>query len=129
VNRDDRLRVDKWLWAARFYKTRSLATGAAERGKVRVNGGVAKPAHGLRAGDTVEITRERDVMEVIVMGLSARRGPATEAASLYRETHESAERRALARAAESTRPARTPAPAKRPDKKARRELQRFLRGD
>jgi ribosome-associated heat shock protein Hsp15 len=122
------LRIDKWLWAARFFKTRSLAAAAVVRGKVRVNGESAKPARALKAGDTLEITRERDCIEVIVMGLSAVRGPATEAAVLYRETAQSSERRAAERESRALMPARTPAPPGRPDKKARRELQRFLRG-
>ena len=122
------LRIDKWLWAARFFKTRSLAAAAVARGNVRVNGESAKPARALRAGDTLEITRERDCIEVIVMGLSSIRGPATEAAVLYRETAQSSERRAAEREARALMPARTPAPPGRPDKKARRELQRFLRG-
>ena len=122
------LRIDKWLWAARFFKTRSLAAAAVARGNVRVNGESAKPARALRAGDTLEITRERDCIEVIVMGLSSIRGPATEAAVLYRETAQSSERRTAEREARSLMPARAPAPPGRPDKKARRELQRFLRG-
>src|SRR5262245_56397243 len=74
------LRIDKWLWAARFFKTRSLAAAAVSRGKVRVNGEAAKPARALKAGDTLEISRDRDVIEVIVMMVSAVRGPASEAA-------------------------------------------------
>ena len=123
------LRIDKWLWAARFFKTRSLAAAAVSRGKVRVNDEAAKPARALKAGDMVEISRDRDVIEVIVMMASAVRGPASEAAMLYRETQSSIDRRALEREARALQPARTPAPPKRPDKRARRELQRFLRGD
>jgi ribosome-associated heat shock protein Hsp15 len=122
------LRIDKWLWAARFFKTRSLAAAAVARGRVRVNGEAAKPARALKAGDTLEITRDRDSIEIIVMGLSAVRGPAPEAARLYHETAASSERRALEREQRALLPARTPGPPGRPDKKARRELQRFLRG-
>jgi ribosome-associated heat shock protein Hsp15 len=122
------LRIDKWLWAARFYKTRSLAAAAVSRGRVRVNGDTAKPARALKAGDTLEITRDRDSIEVVVMLLSAVRGPAGEAAMLYHETQSSIDRRAQEREAHARLPARTPAPPRRPDKKARRELQRFLRG-
>ena len=122
------LRIDKWLWAARFFKTRSLAAAAVARGNVLINGAAAKPARVLKGGDKLEITRERDRIEVIVMGLSGVRGPASEAALLYRETAQSSERRAAEREARALMPARTPAPPGRPDKKARRELQRFLRG-
>ena len=122
------LRIDKWLWAARFFKTRTLAAAAVARGNVRVNGESAKPARAVKAGDTLEITRERDRIEIIVMGLSPVRGPAPEAARLYHETAQSSERRAAEREARALLPARTPAPPGRPDKKARRELQRFLRG-
>jgi ribosome-associated heat shock protein Hsp15 len=99
------------------------------RGKVRVNGDAAKPARALKAGDMLEITRDRDVIGVIVMTVSAVRGPASEAAMLYRETQTSIDRRALEHEARALLPARMPAPPKRPDKKARRELQRFLRGE
>jgi ribosome-associated heat shock protein Hsp15 len=123
------LRIDKWLWAARFFKTRSLASTAVSRGKVRVNGETAKPARALKAGEMLQITRDRDEIEVIVMTLSSVRGPASEAAMLYRETQASIDRRALEREARASLPARTPAPPRRPDKRARRELQRWLRGD
>jgi ribosome-associated heat shock protein Hsp15 len=123
------VRIDKWLWAARFFKTRTLASTAVARGRVQVNGDPAKPARALKAGDILDIARERDRIQVIVMNLSTRRGPAEEAATLYRETQESIERRARDQAARALMPARTPAPPRRPDKKARRELQRLLRGD
>jgi ribosome-associated heat shock protein Hsp15 len=123
------LRIDKWLWAARFFKTRSLAATAVSRGRVRVNGDAAKPARTLKAGDTLEIRRDRDVIEVIVMMVSAVREPASKAAILYRESQSSIDRRALEHEARALLPARAPAPPKRPDKKARRELQRFRRGD
>jgi ribosome-associated heat shock protein Hsp15 len=123
------VRIDKWLWAARFYKTRSLAAAAVARGRVQVNGDPAKPARALKAGDVLDIARERDRIQIIVMNLSMRRGPSEEAAGLYRETQESSDRRALDQAARANLPARTPAPPRRPDKKARRELQRLLRGE
>src|SRR5262245_22041636 len=103
------LRIDKWLWAARFFKTSSLAAAAVTRGRVRVNGDAAKPARAVKAGDTLEITRDRDRIEVIVMRLSAVRGPAPEAALLYHETAASSERRALEREAHALLPARAPA--------------------
>lgn len=87
------VRVDKWLWAARFFKTRSLATDAVAGGKVHVNDARVKPARELRVGDTVEITIGGLRRTVVVRGLSAKRGPAPVAQALYEETPESIERR------------------------------------
>ncbi len=87
------LRIDKWLWAARFYKTRSLAQTAVTTGRVRLNGEKTKPARGLRRGDELSVTVS-DVRRVIVVrDLSAKRGPATVAQGLYEETPESIEQR------------------------------------
>ena len=83
------VRVDKWLWAARFYKTRSLATEAVLGGRVKVNGARAKPAKEVRTGDTIEATTGTVRRTVVVTGLSEKRGPATAAATLYAETPES----------------------------------------
>jgi ribosome-associated heat shock protein Hsp15 len=98
------VRLDKWLWAARFYKTRSLATAAVTGGEVRVGGERVKPARILKPGDEVQVRRGDDVMEIVVRGVSDVRGPAPVAQRLYEETDESrrrraqvAERRALAR--------------------------------
>ena len=77
------MRVDKWLWAARFYKTRSLAQAACEGGKVDVNGQAAKPSRALRAGDRIHLTMGEWRRELVVTALSERRGPATEARTLY----------------------------------------------
>lgn len=85
-----KVRLDKWLWAARFYKTRALATEAVNGGRVHVNGQRVKPARDVRMGDEIEITRPgHSPLTVIVQGLSDRRGPATEAQGLYEETPES----------------------------------------
>lgn len=84
------VRVDKWLWAARFFKTRSLATDAVEGGKVQVNGLRVKPAKDVKPGDRVEVTIGDMHWELIVEGLSEKRGPAPEARKLYRETETSA---------------------------------------
>ncbi len=85
-----RVRLDKWLWAARFYKTRALATEAVNGGRVHVNGQRVKPAREVREGDEIQITRPGATPMVIhVRGLSNRRGPATEAQALYEETPES----------------------------------------
>jgi ribosome-associated heat shock protein Hsp15 len=87
-----RVRFDKWLWAARFYKTRSLAAHAIEPGQARLGGGRVKPAHVVRVGDSVSIRRRGIVVEVVVIALSDRRGSAADAARLYRETDASRRR-------------------------------------
>lgn len=85
--------MDRWLWAARFFKTRSLAKAAVEGGKAHVNGARAKAARSIQIGDTLTISRGHEEREVIVTAIATRRGSATEAAGLYRETDESIERR------------------------------------
>lgn len=87
----DSVRIDKWLWAARFFKTRSLAQDAIELGRVRVRGERIKPSREVRVGELLEITRGEEHFEVYVEALSQVRGPAREAARLYRETDESQE--------------------------------------
>ena len=123
---DGRIRFDKWLWAARFYKTRSLCVQAIDAGQVRVNGERAKPARAMRVGEAVSIRKSGIVCEVVVTALSDRRGNATAAAMLYRETAASAAAREAAhaerRAAELSQP-RFPG---RPTKRERRKLEDFL---
>ena len=119
-----RVRLDKWLWAARFYRTRSLASQAIEAGAVRVDGERAKPAHLVRAPMRVTVRRRDDVVEVDVLAVSERRGSATEAAALYRETAASAERRERARAERLQ--SRATATQGRPTKRDRRRLEDFL---
>ncbi len=87
------MRVDKWLWAARFFKTRGAATGAVLGGHVQVNGARVKPAREVAVGDRMEITRTHERWTVVVTGLADRRGPASVAATLYDETPESMEER------------------------------------
>ena len=119
----DKLRVDKWLWAARFYKTRSLATEEIAKGRVEVNGAEVKPARELKAGDTVSLTQGPVTRTVVVKGLSSMRGPAPVAQQLYEETAESLATRL--RAAEQRRLAPEPAHSiehGRPTKRGRREL-------
>jgi ribosome-associated heat shock protein Hsp15 len=89
----DGVRVDKWLWAARFFKSRGAATEAVLGGHVQVNGARVKPARDVVVGDRLEITRSRERWTVVVTGLAGRRGPASVAATLYDETPESAEER------------------------------------
>jgi len=121
------VRLDKWLWAARFYKTRSLATAAIGAGDVRVVRERVKPARAVKAGDELQIRRGDDVMNVVVRELSSVRGPAPVAQRLYEETEDSRQRRA--RAAERRALAREPALdiKGRPTKRDARELRR-LRG-
>lgn len=119
----DRLRIDKWLWAARFYKTRTLAVEDIDRGRVEINGQVAKPAREVKPGDTVAVRRDSVTRTVIVRGLSSTRGPAPVAQQLYEETAESITARE--QAAQQRRYAREPALAiehGRPTKRGRREL-------
>ncbi|HYM35596.1 MAG TPA: S4 domain-containing protein [Steroidobacteraceae bacterium] len=118
------LRVDKWLWFARFFKSRSPATDAVAGGLVHINGERAKPARAIRIGDTLAITRGESNFEVIVQKLLERRGPAPEAQAAYTETAASIAQREQKR--EQHRHA-APAPFGRPNKHERRAL-RNLRG-
>lgn len=102
----DVLRIDKWLWAARFFKTRSLAAAAIEGGKVRLNGGHPKASREVRAGDELDLSTGEQRWSVIVRGINAQRRPAPEARLLYEETVESQARRA--RETEMRRLAPTP---------------------
>lgn len=121
------VRIDKWLWAARFFKTRSLARTAIQGGKVQVNGVRTKPGRVLNSGDELRIQRGDEVLTVIVLGISDRRGPAVEAQRLYAETPESAARReAVARQRQAEREAGA-GPERRPDKRQRRQIVRFRR--
>ena len=118
----DRLRIDKWLWAARFYKTRSLACEAIDKGRVQVNGVAVKPARELKAGDMVQLRNGATLRTVQVLAISDRRGGAPEAALLYSETAESVQIRLAA--AEQRRLAPEPALSLvhgRPTKRDRRE--------
>lgn len=118
------LRIDKWLWFARFFKSRSLATEAVAGGLVHVDGERVKPSRTIQPGACLQITRGETRFEVIVKSLPSRRGPATEAQNAYGETEQSALSRA--RKQEQLRIA-PPAPFGRPDKHERRAL-RGLRG-
>jgi ribosome-associated heat shock protein Hsp15 len=118
-----RLRLDKWLWAARFCKTRALATGEIDKGRVRVNEQVVKPARELKVGDLVELRQGPVLRTVVVRGLSAVRGPAPVAQALYEETPAGLAAREAA--AERRRLAPEPASALaqgRPTKRDRRQL-------
>ena len=117
------VRLDKWLWVARFFKTRSLASDEIGRGRVNVNGQVAKASREVRVGDTLQLRQGVTVRTVVVAGLSALRGPAPVAQGLYEETAESIAAREAAALARRT----TPDPAAaidggRPTKRDRRQL-------
>ena len=122
------VRLDKWLWAARFYKTRSLAAEEIDKGRVQVNGQPAKPARPVRLRDRIAIRQPGTVRELLVTGLSAVRGPAPVARTLYQETEESI--RAQQEAAEARRFGIEPAAAQqegRPTKRDRRDLAEWQR--
>lgn len=123
----DRLRVDKWLWAARFFKTRALASEAVDGGKVHVNGERVKAARPLKMGDRLEIRRGLEQFEVLVVALSDQRGPAAQAQALYQETEASQTRRAVAADQQRSLAAARPHFGGRPDKRDRRALARFTR--
>ena len=121
-----KVRIDKWLWAARFFKTRSLAVDAMEGGKVEVNGDRAKPAKLIQAGDEVRIRLGPYEHIVAVRGVSERRGPATVAATLYEETPASrATREKLAEQLRLAPPAFVFEEKGRPTKRDRRDIERF----
>lgn len=120
---EDDTRLDKWLWAARFFKTRSLAIQAINGGKVRVNDERAKPSKKMLLDMTVTVNLGQVERTVIVRRLSEHRGPAVEAESLYEETPESVQKRELY-AEQRKLMAFAPTPDTRPDKKQRRQLRR-----
>ena len=125
----DKLRIDKWLWAARFYKTRSLASEEIDKGRVEVNGQEVKPAREVKVGDHVSLRQAAVTRSVVVKGLSGLRGPAPVAQRLYEETAESV--KAREEAAERRRFAPEPALSieqGRPTKRGRRELDDAQRG-
>ena len=120
----ERLRIDKWLWAARFFKTRSIAKTAIEGGKVHIDGQRVKVSREIGIGDIVVVKQGWDEKEIEVMALSDRRGPASEAQQLYAETERSIVRRA--KEAEARKAAGAMArPAQRPGKHERKALERL----
>ncbi len=120
-----RVRLDKWLWAARFFKTRALATEAIDGGHVHVNGQRVKPARGVKPGDIITLRKGPYEFVVEVVALAERRGPAEVAQQLYTESE--ASRAARSQLAEERRllAAAAPAPDRRPDKRDRRRIVRF----
>jgi len=121
------IRIDKWLWAARFFKTRSLAAEAVAGGKIEVNGARAKPSRNVRPGEAVNIRRGPLEWTVIVRGIAKNRGAAPQARLLYEETEESVRKReATAAQMKFERPPEFDLPG-RPSKKDRRSIQRFTK--
>ncbi|MGE5864028.1 MAG: RNA-binding S4 domain-containing protein [Rhizobacter sp.] len=127
-NAPETVRLDKWLWAARFFKTRSLATEEISRGRVQVNGQDAKPSRDVRAGDRIELRQGPDLRSIVVKGLSAVRGPAPVAQALYEETPDSVARReeAARRRREAPEPSLS-IDQGRPTKRDRRQLAEWNR--
>jgi ribosome-associated heat shock protein Hsp15 len=123
---EGRIRFDKWLWAARFYKTRSLCAQAIELGQVRVNGERAKPARVMRVGEAVTVKKSGILCEVLITALADRRGNATDAAQLYQETAASVLAREEALLQRRAANLANPRFAGRPTKRERRRLEDFL---
>lgn len=123
------VRVDKWLWAARFFKTRSVAATAVSGGHVYIDGQRVKPSRQVRVGQTVDITRGEVEFSVVVEALADKRGPAAVAQTLYQETEQSIARRDAAAAARKAQRELRAASAGRPGKRERRQLTDLKRFD
>lgn len=123
------IRLDKWLWAARIYKTRALAREMIEGGKVHYNGQRSKPGKIVELDATLTLRQGNDERTVIVKGITEQRRPASEAVALYEETAESIEKREKMALARKMNALTMPHPDRRPDKKERRDLMRFKHGD
>lgn len=124
----ERVRLDKWLWAARFFKTRALATEAITGGKVQRDGQRCKPSHGVRIGEQLRIQRGPEEYFITVTALSDRRGPASVAIQLYEESPESYQRRAAWREQRRLERPSGQAMVGRPTKQDRRRIVRFMAG-
>lgn len=125
----EKVRIDKWLWAARFFKTRSMAARAVTGGHVHINGSRVKAARPVQAGDRLHIRRGEQEFTIIVQAISGKRGPASIAATLYEETGESIAAREAAREERRLIHAAAARPERRPDKRDRRKIRKFLRKD
>ena len=121
-------RLDKWLWTARFYKTRALATAAIEAGHVRLNGHAVKPARDVHSGDTLSLTIGAVTFTIVICRIGATRRPASEAQLLYEETAESRAHRASFKEMQRLAPTPGSERGERPTKKARRLIHRFREG-
>jgi ribosome-associated heat shock protein Hsp15 len=125
IEEPNEVRADVWLWAARMYKTRSLAKQAIDGGKVDVNGAGCKPAKAVHVGDSIRLTRGEERLELEILALSEQRGPASAAQLLYRETEASRTAREQARELRRLSGAGLNRPPTRPNKQERRELRRL----
>jgi ribosome-associated heat shock protein Hsp15 len=123
----ERLRIDKWLWAARFFKTRSLAARACELGRIETNGQPAKPAREIRTGDLLRVKNGSGEFQIEVLMLSEMRGPAAVAQTLYRETEASRELRLKLAEERKAMPQFDALREGRPSKRDRREIDRLRR--
>ncbi|WP_330984998.1 MULTISPECIES: ribosome-associated heat shock protein Hsp15 [Enterobacterales] len=123
------VRLDKWLWAARFYKTRAMAREMVEGGKVHYNGQRSKPGKVMELNATLTLRQGNDERTVMVKSISEQRRPASEAVLMYEETAESIEKREKMAVARKLNALTMPHPDRRPDKKERRDLMRFKHGD
>jgi ribosome-associated heat shock protein Hsp15 len=121
----EKLRIDKWLWAARFFKTRSLAKAAIEGGKVQLEGQRIKVSREISVGDQLRIRQGWDERDIVVEALSDQRRGAPEAQAMYQETEASIARRLQSAQARKLAGGMTERPARRPDKRARRQIHRF----
>ena len=119
------VRMDIWLWAARFFETRALAKRACELGRVQSNGHEAKPAREVRVGDRLQVTTEGGEFEIDVLQLSEMRGPAAVAQTLYKETDAGREARLKAAESRKAQVEYAPSPERRPTKKERRKIIQF----
>lgn len=119
------VRIDKWLWAARFFKTRALAGRACELGRVQLGGAKAKPARNVKPGDRLRIETEGGIFEVDILILSEVRGPSAVAQTLYQETEESIKARAAVAEMRKTMQTIAPLPEHRPSKRDRRKIIQF----
>ena len=122
---DSSVRLDKWLWAARFFKTRSIAREAVSGGKVHLNGNRAKPGRSLNIGDELRIQRGEEEYTITIIELSVRRGPAVVARTLYEESEENRTRREQLTEERKLEHQKSAARVRRPDKRERRKIVRF----
>ena len=125
----DKIRIDKWLWTARFFKTRSQATQAVQGGKVHLNGQRVKPSRTVSVGDELKINKLEQLFEVTIKGINRFRRPAKEARELYDESEASIKNREDQSQMRRLISAPGAAPAKRPDKRDRRKIRQFIKKD